>query len=165
MSGQQTVQDPDLLEPAWTAGGADSSAEAAALASKAFDPYYREAWNEAQIAGLVTGSSAWMELARQGDRLLAFALCRQAVDEVELLLCAVDSDARRRGFGRKLVQLAAERARSRGAVRLFLEVRDGNAAALALYLASGFKESGRRPGYYRTAGGENIDAITLSMDL
>lgn len=165
MSVQQTVQDPDLFDLRWSIGGAGDSAEAAALASAAFDPYFREAWTESQISGLVADPSSWLELGRQGDRLVAFALCRQAADEVELLLCAVDAGVRRRGLGRALVMQSADRSRGRGAGRLFLEVRDGNAAALGLYMASGFELSGRRPGYYRTSAGESIDAITLSMRL
>ena len=98
-------------------------------------------------------------------RLVAFALCRQALDEVELLLCAVAPEARGRGFGRQMMQRVQESARARGARRLFLEVRSSNAAALALYGATGFAATGRRPGYYRTLSGNSIDALTLGLIL
>ncbi|WP_268920796.1 ribosomal protein S18-alanine N-acetyltransferase [Sandaracinobacteroides hominis] len=165
MSAQPTVQQPDTISPDWAIGNAGACAEAALLASTAFDPHFREAWTESQMAGLLAGGSSWLDLGRHNDQLIAFSLCRQVVDEVELLLCAVDPAFRRHGVGRTLVRQWAATAKGRGANRLFLEVRDGNVPALALYLSAGFGRTGRRPGYYRTEGGDNIDAITLSLAL
>jgi ribosomal-protein-alanine N-acetyltransferase len=168
MSVQQTMDqatrspfEPECL--VWSRG-TDQQAEAAAqLASRAFDPHFRESWNEAQIRGLLQGPSGWLELASTGRELVAFALCRQAVDEVELLLCAVDPARRAQGIGRRLVQRVSEGARAVGARRLFLEVRDSNLPALALYRSCGFQIAGRRPAYYRTLSGQSIDALTLAL--
>jgi ribosomal-protein-alanine N-acetyltransferase len=52
-------------------------------------------------------------------------------------------------------------AAARGAAAMFLEVSDRNAAARALYAASGFAEVGRRRRYY--ADGAN--ALVLSRAL
>lgn len=163
MSAQPTAQPSDRLLPDWSLGSIAVCGEAARLAARAFDPHFREAWSESQMTGLLAGGSAWLDLGRHDGQLIASALCRQVVDEVELLLCAVDSACRRQGVGRALVRQSVETARARGANRLFLEVRDGNAPALRLYRASGFDISGRRPGYYRTESGDSIDAITLSQ--
>jgi ribosomal-protein-alanine N-acetyltransferase len=48
-----------------------------------------------------------------------------------------------------LLDAALADARSRGAAVVYLEVRDSNAAARALYLSRGFSEVGRRRSYYR----------------
>jgi ribosomal-protein-alanine N-acetyltransferase len=149
----------------WSIGGLAEVHDAATLALGAFDPHYREAWTEAQMAGLLGTSTAWLNLCRNSQGLVAFALCRQALDEVELLLCATHPDRRREGLGRELVRAVIASSRARGARRLFLEVRRSNEQALGLYLATGFVESGRRPGYYRTVTGDSIDAITLSLGL
>jgi ribosomal-protein-alanine N-acetyltransferase len=61
---------------------------------------------------------------------------------------AVGEPSRRRGLGRQLVAALADAARQQHARAIFLEVRESNAAARALYRASGFQESGRRSGYY-----------------
>ena len=154
------------FRPEWSAGGLAEAARVARLAAHAFDPFYREAWNLGQIEGLLRQGNSWLELAEGPDgRLLAFALCRQILDEVELLLCATAPTCRRGGIGLELLRRAAARSRTKGAKRLFLEVRASNSAALALYRKGGFREDGRRPGYYRTISGEEIDAITLSVDL
>lgn len=152
--------------PKWSAGGLAEAARAARLAAAAFDPFYREAWNLGQIEGLLRQGSSWLELAEGPDgRLLAFALCRQILDEVELLLCATVLSCRRQGIGLELLRRVAARSRAKGAERLFLEVRASNSAALALYQKGGFSEDGRRSRYYRTISGEEIDAITLSIHL
>jgi ribosomal-protein-alanine N-acetyltransferase len=143
----------------------EAAGAAARLAAEAFDAHYREAWTEAQIAGLLKDPGGWLELRWLGADLVAFALSRQVADEVELLLCATAPAWRRRGVGRTLVDRVAATARSRGARRLFLEVRATNAPALALYAACGFDRVGRRPAYYRTVTGAVIDAITLARPL
>lgn len=69
-----------------------------------------------------------------------------APGEREILNIAVHPAYRRRGLGKKLME--TELARSKGA--WFLEVRESNAAAIALYRSMGFEIAGRRPDYYRT---------------
>jgi ribosomal-protein-alanine N-acetyltransferase len=50
----------------------------------------------------------------------------------------------------------------RGAGEILLEVREGNEAALGLYGSLGFREEGRRKGYY----GEPVeDAVLMRMKL
>lgn len=71
-----------------------------------------------------------------------------AADEAEIHDVQVAPEHRRHGIGSALVQSALRAARERGAQWLYLEVRESNAAARQLYLAQGFTECGRRPGYY-----------------
>ncbi len=94
-----------------------------------------------------------------------FALARVIADEAELLTLAVDPVARRQGLGRRLLAEFEETAQERGAARVFLEVSADNAAALALYTGTGYSESGRRRGYYRSPDGRRIDAILMDKPL
>ncbi len=71
-------------------------------------------------------------------RRSGFTLCRHIGPEAELLLIGVDPAARRSGVGRALLGAAAADAARRDATTMFLEVRDGNTAALALYRAAGY---------------------------
>lgn len=71
--------------------------------------------------------------------------------ESELLQVEVEAGYRRRGLGRRLLETALE-----GTV--FLEVREGNAEAVALYSNFGFQVVGRRKGYY---GGPVEDALVM----
>ena len=49
---------------------------------------------------------------------------------------------------RKLLQQLLDEARQQGIYRIYLEVRDSNAAAITLYKHAGFKEVGKRKNYY-----------------
>ncbi len=149
----------------WRRGGLVDAPLAARLAEDAFEPEYREAWTAGQIAGLLGTSDSWLDLGEAGGSLISFALCRLAADEVELLLCATSPDWRRQGIGMELIERVSEHCKIRGARRLFLEVRSSNQRAIGLYHKAGFREDGRRPGYYRTVSGDRIDAITLSLEL
>lgn len=157
---------PDISGVRWRTAGAAEAVAVAMLAEASFDPEYREAWTTGQIADLLIGQNAWMQIAEDGGgEPVAFAMCRKVLDEVELLLCATRPDWRQRGLGLAVIRQVAAKSRALGGARLFLEVRASNSAALALYRKAGFAEDGRRPGYYRTLSGTVIDAITLSMQL
>lgn len=71
-------------------------------------------------------------------------LRRTAEKEYEILNLAVDPAERRRGIGSALMR-SVLRERSG---EFFLEVRESNREAQQLYRKLGFREAGRRPGYY-----------------
>lgn len=137
----------------------------ARLARISFDPHFREVWNEAQMAAVLAANGGFLLIHGHGKQPLAFALCRQILDEVELLLCAAHPDHRRIGLGRGIIQAVVDESLTRGAVRLFLEVRASNLAARALYTECGMQQQGMRKAYYRTVTGEPLDAITLGRIL
>ncbi|MFA7440318.1 MAG: GNAT family N-acetyltransferase [Sphingomonadaceae bacterium] len=150
----------------WRKGSVGDSGQVARLSALAFDPEYRESWTEAQIAGILHSAGGWLDLGFDDqNNLLAFALNRQILDEVELLLCAVHPDFRRLGLGFTLIDTVCQSARSRLARRIFLEVRRTNDAGRALYRQCGFSVYGIRSHYYRSLDGESIDAMTLELVL
>ena len=117
-------------------------------------------WSAAEIAALLASPHVFVRMTDGG-----FLLGRVIADEAELLTLAVDPALRRRGIARALLAQFLEVARDRGATRAFLEVAADNAAALALYLGSGFAEDGLRRGYYRQPDGGAVDALLLSTPL
>ena len=99
--------------------------------------------------------------ARDGGRLVGYAVFRTVLDEAELLSLAVAPEDRRRGVGGMLLDDLFERVRRGGVISLYLEVRADNRAAFALYASRGFVIEGRRPGYYRDA----TDALLMRRTL
>jgi len=106
-------------------------------------------WTGAQIAALVKEKRYRPRLCRDASGLfLGWSCLLLMPGEAELLKIAVIPNWRRRGVGRALVQDIFAGASRAGARRLFLEVREQNTAARALYANMGFTETGRRKGYY-----------------
>lgn len=140
----------------------------------AFDPEFGEAWTRRQVEdSLVLGSCHYLLAGPDGGPLppdapveatSGFALTRCNPDEEELLLFAVTPQSRRRGIGDRLLSRFAAAARERGADRLLLEMRRGNAAE-SLYRRHGFIPMGVRANYYRTLSGPRLDAITFVCSL
>jgi [ribosomal protein S18]-alanine N-acetyltransferase len=125
-----------------------------------FDPAFGEAWTAPQFAGLLPMPGVWLTIAEADGAPAGFALSRIVADEAELLLLAVKHGCQRRGIGKSLLECFVEKACSKGARNLHLEVRDGN-KAVKLYERFGFEEAGRRSKYYTGRDGEMFDAITL----
>ena len=111
---------------------------------------------------LRVGYCCW--LAEEAGRLAGYGIMSVAVEECHILNLCVDPTRRRRGIGRRLLAHLLDLARRRGARTAFLEVRQSNGAAMALYRHAGFNEVGRRRGYYPAPGGRE-DAVVLAREL
>ena len=96
------------------------------------------------------------------DRLIGYAVVWTIVDQAELGNVAVAPQGRGRGAGRALVKEALARARERGARECFLEVRESNEVAKALYDTLGFTAIGRRRRYYSNPP---EDALVMRVNL
>jgi ribosomal-protein-alanine N-acetyltransferase len=120
-------------------------------------------WSVAAFRGaLATGGTD--ALIAEGAEAAGMIVVRAAADESEILALAVMPQFRRAGIGRQLLDAGLDCVAARGARRCFLEVACSNAAAIALYLASGFATRGSRPAYYRHAGVAE-DAVIMERQI
>ena len=111
---------------------------------------YPDPWPAAAFASLPDNPRVCFVVARDdANRLTGYAIAWHVLDEGELANLAVAPEARRKGVASALLSAVLADAAERGTTRIFLEVRESNAAARALYSARGFDEVGRRKGYYR----------------
>ena len=94
-----------------------------------------------------------------------FILSRRAADEAEILSVALAAGARGRGLSGTLLDHHLRALTQAGVRSVFLEVEEGNRPALALYRRRGFREIGRRQGYYARPDGTRAAAITMSRRL
>jgi ribosomal-protein-alanine N-acetyltransferase len=91
----------------------------------------------------------------------AYCSYQVVADEAHIHNLAVAPEARRKGLARRLLAHALDVVAGHGARVVHLEVRDGNAAARALYRIMGFREVGKRTAYYS----EPVeDAILLNLE-
>jgi [ribosomal protein S18]-alanine N-acetyltransferase len=95
-------------------------------------------------------------------KVLGFAAFYRIIDEAELRNIAVDPAHQNQGVGRALIAEGHRRLLEAGAKRIFLEVRQSNRAALALYYSAGFGLHSQRKDYYHDP---REDAYVLSMEL
>ncbi|WP_243369166.1 GNAT family N-acetyltransferase [Microvirga solisilvae] len=94
-----------------------------------------------------------------------FVLSRIVLDEAEILTVAIAQDVRGKGLSIPLLERHLDELSRRGVRHVHLEVEEGNKPAIALYRRFGFKESGRREGYYQKADGSRVAAITMALGL
>jgi ribosomal-protein-alanine N-acetyltransferase len=122
------------------------------------DPWTRQAFEAA-----LKERHARFRVARAADGgLVGYVIAWFVLDEGEIANLAVVPTARRRGVARALLEGIIAEARESGIARLFLEVRESNVAARALYASRGFKPIARRARYYRKPV---EDAIVLRLEL
>lgn len=119
-------------------------------------------WQESTFRALMRRPSASLLTAEADGAVVGFAVLWFVEDGGELGDLAVDPGHRGRGIGRTLLDRSIEEARLRGARTLYLEVRESNEAARALYETAGFDPVGRRTGYY---SGPREDACVMMLDL
>jgi ribosomal-protein-alanine N-acetyltransferase len=84
----------------------------------------------------------------RSSEMLAFLIAHHLGPEWELENLVVDPAARRKGLGAQLLMELLARAREANSKSVFLEVRESNLPARALYQRLGFAETGRRKAYY-----------------
>ena len=130
-------------------------------------------WSEAQYACLFQatedGNARLVLVAERNlpkpDELpiiVGFLIARHIAPEWELENIVVAPEARGKGIGTRLVEELLVRAQQTKSHVVFLEVRESNAAAIALYKKLGFQQTGRRKSYYSSPV---EDAILYSRNL
>ncbi len=108
-------------------------------------------WKQADYLRLFTPESRLARTAlviEQDGSVVGFIVGRKVDHEWEIENVAVSGPARRNGLGSRLLGEFLNVVREHGGRDVFLEVRESNAAARALYEKWAFVESGRRKSYY-----------------
>lgn len=128
---------------------------------------FARGWDAPEVARMLADPAILSDGLRLGGARAptAFIMSRCAADEAEILTICVDRDWRGRGLAGRLLAHHRNNLLMRGVGRLFLEVEDGNLAAQKLYLRAGFREVGRRPGYYPRPDGGRASAVVMRLDL
>jgi ribosomal-protein-alanine N-acetyltransferase len=148
-------------EPALSEAGPRDAAAFAALHAISF----RHGWSDGEFERMLGERNIVAHRATAGRALHGFILSRLAGGEAEILSVAVASARRGRGLARALLNLHLRRLAGLGAGAVFLEVDEDNEPARRLYQRAGFREVGRRPGYYQQGRDRAATALVLRRDL
>jgi ribosomal-protein-alanine N-acetyltransferase len=118
---------------------------------------YSHPWTRGNfIDSLSAGHWGWVAV-HEGEPV-AYWVAMAVLDEVHLLNLAVARERWGQGLGQVAVTHLVEAARQHGAAQIWLEVRESNARAQALYARHGFEPMGLRRGYYPLNGIQREDA-------
>jgi ribosomal-protein-alanine N-acetyltransferase len=123
---------------------------------------FSDPWSAASFAGLVAGPRVRMTVAEDRGLVVGYSVLLLAGPDADLANLAVDPVARGRGLGRLLLDGALRSARDARVRFVYLEVRESNARAIALYESAGFKQFGERRRYYRQPV-ENARVLRLDL--
>lgn len=128
---------------------------------------FARGWEPGECAAMIADPAIVAEGVFPGDtpHPAGFVLSRRAADEAEILSIVVAPRQRRDGLGRTLLHAHLGRLAAGGVHHVYLEVEEGNLAAEQLYRHFGFREVGRRKGYYPKADGSRSGAVTMRLDL
>ena len=107
-------------------------------------------------------SRCWV--AEADGRVVGMVVAWLLVDEMHIATIATHPDYRRQGIASKLLVNILLQGIEEGARSSFLEVRESNLAAQAMYRKFGFEVMGRRKRYYRDNDEDAILMILKSLN-
>jgi ribosomal-protein-alanine N-acetyltransferase len=124
---------------------------------------FHRGWSDGEFEQLLFDRTVVAHRATVGRTLVAFILSRMVAEEAEILSVATVAARRGKGLARRLLDLHLRRLVGLGVRTVFLEVGEANVPARRLYRRAGFREVGRREGYY--PAGTASAALILRREL
>lgn len=124
---------------------------------------YSHPWTRGNfIDSLAAGYTAEL-LVHPEEGLIGYTVSMPGADELHLLNITVAPAWQGMGHGLALLRSVQARAQALGMASLWLEVRQSNLRARALYRRFGFAEVGQRRAYYPAVGGRE-DAVVMRLN-
>ena len=122
--------------------------------------YFTDSWSENSVKIQIKNQKVIM--IKYKENILGYCIFMIAADEGEILRIATVENMRQSGLGKKLLSSVILEMRECDVSEVFLEVRAGNVAAIALYESTGFQKTGIRKGYYKDNG---EDAVLYKLEI
>ena len=110
---------------------------------------FGDPWDKKDIFSYVCSEMGMCFTALADGQVIGYIIGRKIPPEGEIYRIAVREDKRQRGVGYRLLSYALKTELGHGVETVFLEVREKNTPARALYKAYGFKEISIRKNYYQ----------------
>ena len=109
---------------------------------------FSDPWSENSVRSELNNPLSLWLVALDGDKVVGYIGSQTAADESDMMNLAVLPEYRGMHIGSKLTEELTRFLISKGSTALFLEVRESNFPAIALYEKMGFEQIGLRPNYY-----------------
>jgi len=121
---------------------------------------FSDPWDKQLFLDAIDSENKYLMVAEHGGEIEGYIVLEKVLDEGHITDLAVGGKYRKMGVASELVNDALALARGMDIKEIFLEVRGSNEAAKKLYSKFGFREIGKRKGYYPKA---NEDALVLKL--
>ncbi len=112
------------------------------------EQFDKGSWSLSQFTDEMIDCSREAYIIELNKKTIAFLNLMFTPDEVSILNLAVLKEFKRKGFGKKLMLFAIERAKEKKISKITLEVDAENSVAINLYTKLGFKKTRVRKKYY-----------------
>ena len=119
-------------------------------------------WTRGNFIDSIAAGYLTRALFAADGELIGYFVAMPGFEEMHLLNVTVSARHEGRGHARRLLAELYALSASFAATAVWLEVRESNARARALYLREGFTEAGRRRDYYPAPAGQREDAILMT---
>lgn len=121
----------------------------------------QEPWSFQMLASSFESEAFYGIVAEDGGEIIGYGGITVTFDTADIANVAVTEAFRKSGVGSSILTKLLKIAESKGAKKVFLEVRVSNSAAMSMYLKFGFKGVHARTRYY--ANGE--DCLVMTKEL
>ena len=126
---------------------------------------YAFPWSRGNFIDSIVAGHAARVLMDANGAMLGYFIAMGGVDEMHLLNITVAPAAQGRGHARHMLDALVALCSVDRAEQLWLEVRESNVPARAIYTHLGFEQKGVRKGYYPAPLGRREDAVVMSLNL
>ena len=123
---------------------------------------FGDPWSETSFREALASTWSFVLVAEASRGVSGYLVGRETGGTGEVLNLAVAPEFRRRGVGEALLEAGLAAFRRSRVDEVFLEVRESNTSARALYARHGFRPVGQRSAYYRNP---KEDAVVLRLEL
>lgn len=124
---------------------------------------YEFPWTRGNFIDALAAGNHAQGLRDAAGTLCAYCVAMAGVQEMHLLNLTVAPSYQHRGLARLMLDALVAASGAADARWLWLEVRESNQRAQAVYRRYGFEPIGVRRGYYPAAGGQREDAIVMRL--
>ena len=125
------------------------------------DSTEKDSYSLDTINSMLSADNSLTLVVEDVDKVIGYINFSIAIDEAELIKIVVDSNYRRCGIAKSLIDRAVETLKEQGIKIIFLEVRVDNVPAKNLYEKSGFIKYFTREKYYN---GIDADLYRLKLN-
>ena len=119
-------------------------------------------WTRGNFIDSIAAGYLTRALFAADGELIGYFVAMPGFEEMHLLNVTVAARHEGQGHARRLLAELYALSASFAATAVWLEVRESNARARALYLREGFTEAGRRRDYYPAPAGLREDAVLMT---